>query len=143
MAGADPNRRDRNGAASIHAPINWTQKDPAPALVLLLDHGARIDIRNQQEMTALLLAARYGESIAPMQALLERGADPNAVDQDGNTLLHCVAMNAKPGGKQRLAFALAAGGDPAAVNHKGQTALDRARLMRNQPMIDLLAALNP
>ena len=142
-AGADPNRQDRNGAAPIHALINWTKKDPAPALALLLDHGARIDIRNQQEMTALLLAARYGESLAPMQALLARGADPKAVDQNGNTLLHCVAMNAKPGGKQRLAFALAAGGDPAAVNQKGQTPLDRARLMRNQSMIDLLAALNP
>lgn len=142
-AGADPNRQDRNGTAAIHSLGHWSKKNPAPALALLLDHGARIDIRNQQAMTALLLAARYGESIAPLQALLERRADPNAVDENGNTLLHCVAMNAKPGGKKHLAFALAAGGDPAAVNHKGQTALDRARLMRNQPMIDALAVLNP
>ncbi len=142
QAGADPNRKDRNGAAPIHSLAYWSQKDPAPALALLLDHGARIDIRNQQGMTALLLSARYGTSLAPMQALLERGADPKAVDENGNTLLHCLAMNAKPGGNERLAFALAAGGDPAAVNHKGQTALDRARLTRNQSMIEALVALN-
>ena len=141
-AGADPNQQDRNGAAPIHSLAYWSKKDPAPALALLLDHGARIDIRNQQKMTALLLAARYGTSIAPMQALLARGADPRAVDERGNTLLHHVAMNTKPGGRERLAFALAAGGDPAALNQKGQTALDRARLTSNQPMIDLLAARN-
>ena len=141
-AGADPNRQDRNGTAPIHSLAYWSKKDPVPALALLLNHGARIDIRNQQQMTALLLAARNGTSLAPMQALLDRGADPAAVDERGNTLLHHVAMNTNPGSKERLAFALASGGDPAAVNHKGQTALDSARRMKNQPMVDLLGALS-
>ena len=141
-AGADPNRLDRNGTAPIHALAHWSKKDPGPAIDLLLAHGARIDFRNQQQMTALLLAGRHGISVAPMQALLDKGADPKAVDDRGNTLLHQMAMNAKPGGKDRLAFALAAGGDPAAVNHKGQTALDRARSTRNQAMIEALVALN-
>jgi ankyrin repeat protein len=135
-AGAHPNRQDRNGSAPIHSLAQWNRKDPAPALALLLDHGARIDIRNQQGMTALLLAGRYGTITAPMQSLLDRGADVQAVDDDGNTLLHCIAMNTKPGGSERLAFALAAGCDPSAVNNKGETPLDRARRMRNQPMID-------
>ena len=142
QAGADPNQPDRNGVFPVHSLAYWSQKDPAPALALLLDHGARIDIRNQQGMTALLLSARYGTSLAPMRALLEQGADPNAVDENGNTLLHCVAMNAKPGATERLAFALANGGDPAAVNHKGQTPLDRARITRNQAMLEALTALN-
>ena len=140
-AGADPNRQDRNGTAPIHSLAQWSQKDPAPALALLLERGARIDIRNQQGMTALLLAAQYGTSVAPMQALLDRGADPKAVDTNGNTLLHCVAMNTKPGGAERLAFVLATGADPAAVNKNGETPLDRARRMKNQPMIQALAAL--
>jgi ankyrin repeat protein len=140
-AGADPNRQDRNGTAPIHSLAHWNRKDPAPALKLLLDHGARIDIRNQQGMTTLLLAGRYGTSTTPMQALLERGADVQAVDENGNTLLHCIAMNTKPGGSERLAFALTAGCDPSAVNRKGETPLDRARRMRNQPMIDAFSNL--
>lgn len=140
-AGADPNQQDRNGKAPIHCLAQWNSKDPAPALALLLDHGARIDIRNQQGMTALLLAGRYGTSTAPMRAFLERGTDLHAVDESGNTLLHCIAMNTNPGGSERLAFALAAGCDPASVNRKGETPLDRARRMRNRPMIDALAEL--
>ena len=141
-AGADPNRQDRNGTAPIHSLAYWSKKDPLPALALLLDHGARIDIRNQQAMTALLLAARYGISVAPMQALLDRGADPKAVDENGNTLLHCVAMNTKPGVAERLAFALAIGGDPAATNSKGERPLDRARRMKNLTAVDALMALD-
>ena len=140
-AGADPNRQDRNGKAPIHCLAQWNSKDPAPALALLLDHGAHIDIRNQQGMTALLLAGRYGTSTVPMQAFLDRGADIHAVDESGNNLLHCIAMNTNPGGSERLAFALAAGFDPASVNRKGQTPLDRARRMRNRPMIDALTKL--
>jgi len=141
-AGADPNRQDRNGTAPIHSLAQWNRKDPAQALALLLDHGARIDIRNQQGMTTLLLAGRYGTSTAPMKALLDRGADINAVDENGNTLLHCIAMNTKPGGPERLAAALAGGCDPKAVNNKGETPLDRARRTRNRPVIEALIDLH-
>jgi ankyrin repeat protein len=141
-AGADPNRQDRNGTAPIHSLAHWSKKDPEPALALLLDHGARIDIRNQQAMTALLLAARYGSSLAPMKALLDRGADADAVDNAGNTLLHYVAMNTKPGVEERLAFALAIGSNPASTNNNGERPLDRARQMKNIPAVDALMALD-
>ncbi len=139
-AGADPNQRDPNGAAAIHGIAYWSEKDPADALDLLRQHGAGIDIRNQQGMTALLLAARYGTSIRTLKRLLAQGADPDARDNDGNTLLHAAAMNSKDGTLERYDWVLANGGDPDARNHAGQTPSDRARLTRNVTLLSGLEA---
>lgn len=140
-AGVDPNARDRNGGAPVHQLSYWTKKPIDPTLELLLTHGARIDIRNQQEMTALLLTARGGTQVDVMKSLLKNGADPTLVDRDGNSLLHCVAMNRNAGASEMLNLALSIGGNPAAVNQKGQTPLDLARKYRNTPMIEALSEL--
>ena len=137
-ADADPNLRDGNGTAAIHGLATWSEKDPDAALTLLTAHGAQIDLRNQQGMTTLLLAARYGTSIRTLERLLAHGADPNARDNKGNTLLHCAAMNHKPGNDERLAWVLANGGDPEARNLAGQTPLDRARVTGNEAMVQAL-----
>jgi ankyrin repeat protein len=137
-AGADPNQQDGNGAAPIHGIAFWSEKDPDSALTLLREHGAEIDVRNHQGMTALLIAARYGTSIRTMKRLLSHGADPDARDDNGNTLLHAAAMNSKDGNIERYEWVLALGGDPEAVNTAGQTPLDRARVTGNAA---LLAAL--
>jgi len=137
-AGADPNQQDGNGAAAIHGTAIWSEKDPDLALTLLKEHGAEIDVRNHQGMTALLIAARYGTSIRTMKGLLSHGADPNARDDEGNTLLHAAAMNSKAGNLERYDWVLAIGADPDSVNDAGQTPLDRARVTGNA---ELLAAL--
>ena len=139
-AGADPNQRDGNGAAAIHGIAYWSEKDPHEALALLHQHDARIDIRNQQGMTALLLAARYGTSIRTMERLLEQGADPDARDNDGNTLLHAAAMNSKDGNMSRYDWALRLGGDADAQNDAGETPLDRARITGNTSLLRVLEA---
>jgi len=140
-AGVDPNARDRNGRAPIHELAVWTTQSIDPALALLLAHGARIDIRNHQEMTVLLLNARGGSNVNVMKSLLKNGADPALVDRDGNTLLHCVAMNRNAGALEMLNMALSIGGNPAAVNKKGRTPLDLALKYRNAPMIEAFSKL--
>ena len=120
-AGADPNQQNKNGGAAIHSIATWAEKDPEAALTLLRDHGADIDLRNQHGMTALLLAARYGSSIRTLERLLAHGADPNAQDDKGNTLLHAAAMNSKEGNLARYDWALAIGGHPESRNKAGQT----------------------
>ncbi len=134
-SGVDPNLRDRNGAAAVHSLAVWHDRDPEAALELLVRSGADIDLENQQGMTALLLAARYGTSLRTIQRFLAHGADPNARDGDGNTLLHAAAMNAKPGHAERYRWLLEHGGDPQAVNDAGQTPLERARATRNGPIV--------
>ena len=135
-AGADPNQQNANGAAAIHSIATWVEKDPDAALTLLREHGADIDLRNQQGMTSLLLAARYGTSIRTMERLLAHGADPDARDDKGNTLLHAAAMNSNEGNLARYDWVLAAGGNPKSTNKAGQTPLDRARITGNHALAE-------
>jgi hypothetical protein len=82
-------------------------------------------------MTTLLLAAQLGPNPRVMNALLDAGADPSLVDKRGNTLLHCVAMNTKPGGPERLKTALSVTRTLDTRNTSGLSALDLARKYRN------------
>ncbi len=137
-AGTDPNLKDRNGGAAIHSIALWTEKDPDAALTLLIEHGADVDLRNQQGMSSLLLAARNGTSIRTMERLLAHGADPDARDDKGNSLLHQAAMNSREGNLARYDWVLALGGDPEAGNDAGQTPLDRARVTGNTTLLNAL-----
>lgn len=93
-------------------------------------------------MTTLLLSAKNGTSLRTVNRLLAHGADRNARDDKGNTLLHCVAMNHKDGNaEERLAWELVNGVDLKAVNPAGQTPLDRARVVGNRAMIEAIGSL--
>ena len=140
-AGAHLNVHDRNGTAPLFGLIHWEIKDPGEALTLLKKFGADIDIRDQQGMTTLLLAAQLGPNPKVMKALLDAGADPSLVDNRGNTLLHCVAMNTKPGGRERLQTALSVTRTMDTRNTSGLSALDLARKYRNASVAEGLMAM--
>ena len=90
-----------------------------------LVYGADVDLRNDQGMTTLLLSAKNGTSLRTLERLLAYGADRNARDGKGNTLLHSVAMNHKDSqAQERLAWALANGGDLESTNAAVQTPLN-------------------
>jgi len=74
----------------------------APAIKLLLEHGAIVDLPNSQGMTPTLAASGMGStdadtrgyfttsdvqerSIASLELLLAHGIDTTAVDRDGRT----------------------------------------------------------
>ena len=56
---------------------------------------ATIDIRNNREQTPLLLAVSQGH-VAIMEALVMRGADISAEDEDGDTCLHLGLARTTP-----------------------------------------------
>lgn len=69
----------------------------AAMINLLIKAGIDVDyIERQDDMrtgnTALLFAIRYGDNdaIKSIQLLLKKGANPNAVDSNGNTPLHVL-----------------------------------------------------
>nr|HEV7953661.1 ankyrin repeat domain-containing protein [Candidatus Acidoferrales bacterium] len=73
-----------------------------------------------------------------VNALLDHGANVNAKDPDGNTLLMLVSAcdEATPDTVKRL---IAGGADVNAKNPRGQTALDFARARGKTAVVDLLA----
>ena len=82
-------------------------------------------------------AARAGDAHA-VALLLAGGADPCAVDDDGQTTLHLAALAGDLAGCRAL---LAAGADPRALNYAGRTPLDCAVAVEDSTARDALAAL--
>ena len=56
----------------------------------LLTHGAHIDARNGQKMSPLMFAACEGTPAA-VSLLIARGADVNARDADGRSMIVCAS----------------------------------------------------
>jgi len=118
--GAKVDARDTGGWAALHFAAQ--HESPETALVLIR-HGAAIDIReNGVGDTPLHHAAMRGkERVA--EALLDHGADVNAVNAFGTTPLHEAAV----GGHAKLVETLIArGADVDARDGQGRTALERA-----------------
>ena len=94
-------------------------------LVLLLDHGASVNLAATTGDTPLMVAAdRYQASI--VKVLLDHGGDPNAMDRDGNTVLIRAAASKHSWEEERkplVPLLLAKGADPTRKNSRGVTAL--------------------
>lgn len=114
-AGADPNRPGAGGETPMHAAA--FVDDPEP-LRLLLAHGGDANVRNPRTGQVPLARAILGFSHAQVQMLLDAGADPNAADNNGKTLLHTAGgVNA---GDVILQL-LKAGASPLAKNSRDET----------------------
>jgi len=89
-------------------------------LKLLLDHGAKVDARDREERTPLMLACRSGH-VEAATILLDHGADLNAVDVEQGNAIHFAAG----AGQVEIARLLVSrGADVKSVNRRsGETAL--------------------
>jgi len=103
--------------------------------------GADVNARERTgDRTPLHFAAYSGKnggepSTELVQALLEAGADVNAVDSGGSTPL----AEAMPNGNVEIAkILLAAGADPAVKNKHGETAHDVAKARNHEALQALL-----
>ena len=114
------------------------------ALRRLLERGVAVnarDCRGRVSLMHLFNRQTCGLHSGSMEEfLLEAGADVQAVDSEGNTILHYIAdCYSLPEAKQaaRLLFDF---GVPsvAAVNNAGETPLDRATRRNNEGLVKLL-----
>ena len=93
--GADPNGQDLLGKTPLGYAIS--EKDEITFVRILLDAGARVDTRRPVSMRTLLHeAAQRNRHPEVIELLLSRGADINALDNTGASVLHFSTLNADP-----------------------------------------------
>lgn len=117
----------------------------ARPLEALLAAGTPVDLRSDSDFTPLMyFANRYAWDEGPdenmiLRVLLRAGADPNAINKDGETALHRIAPSANIEGVKLL---LDAGGDPLALTPKGDSLLHwAARNNGDAKMVSYLLSL--
>ena len=89
-AGADPSIVDEAGETCLHTAIR--SKCSRKHLEALITHGADVNATNENSETAIRLAYQMGNEHA-INELLKAGADPNIVDEAGETCLHTAVRS--------------------------------------------------
>jgi ankyrin repeat protein len=110
-SGADPNLEKAEGLAT---PLSVAATATSPEIVHLLARaGGDVSVRSDAGYTLTHLAARTG-CIPPavLRALLEEGAPPDAVAQDGRSPLLCAAKSGKEGRAAKIRLLLEHGANP-------------------------------
>ncbi len=132
-AGADPNRRGRQGRTPLHYATT------AAATKLLLDAGADIAARDDTGCTPLVAACadRHDEVVA---VLLARGSDVRSTDEKGRAALHNVALT-RTAGPRQIRRLVEAGADPNQPDADGRTPLHIAAGVHIGEMATILVKL--
>ena len=91
---------------------------------LLIARGAAINHSDEDGRTALMYAARNGDTLA-VKALLRNGASVNLADNGGETALMKAAASSCT--EATVSALLGAGADLSARDHEGRNALDSFR----------------
>jgi ankyrin repeat protein len=119
-----------NGANPDLGFPNSLWKPPGELAELYASHGADVNAVSP-EGEPLLHSRIHWNLTSVVLWLLEKGADPNSRDGDGNTPLHRVARR---GGNRRITEALLRhGADPDATNAAGLTAAEVLKQPRGGP----------
>lgn len=120
-----------------HTPLGLACFFAGPSTAaFLVDRGADVGTAARNDMRVQPLhAAVAARNVDAVALLLERGADPDARQQEGYTPLMAAAG---AGRSDMVDMLLARGADPGLVNHAGKTAADVAREQGHDALADAL-----
>lgn len=141
-AGAVTEHRDHNGERALQWAARQSFLNPfrdnAECARLLLQAGSPADsAADRYGSSPLIDVSRYGSDPEMVRHLLAAGADPDRVDQSGETALYGAAGSPRDSESARLL--LEAGADPnVRVSHRDRTPLHRAALHGRPRTIRLL-----
>lgn len=140
LSACDPSPEELNAA------LREAIRDGNPeAVAETLEGGADIGHRFGIEDTVLHLAVRPGR-VAALPILLEAGADPNLVNEDGQSALHAVSLhsandlNDEAFAADAIAQLVAAGADVSVRDHRERTPLSLAAFRGNAVAVEALLA---
>src|SRR3990172_3577318 len=124
---------------NAHQPIETTLQRLAGEgnnllINILLDHGADIEARDNNDFTSLHYAAFNGHQVT-VALLLERGANIEARDNQGVTPLHIAALD---GHQATVALLLDRGANIESQGNQGQTPLHYAAAYGHQATVAFL-----
>lgn len=140
-SGADPNLRSSDPPhwTPLHAAIEELENDGSiDAIVLLLRHGAQVDLRDGSGDATPLLMAVFRGQLEAVRLLLAAGADPGSVGAEGDSPLRVAVER---GARDLAELLLRAGADrtiDGAGGPSGMSALGRAAFHLDVAMIELL-----
>lgn len=105
---------------------------------LLLNHGAKVNVRSDLQYGPLHRLARYSRDPRAVELLLEHGAEVDAKSNVGTTPLHEAMISAVP---EVVEVLLSCGADPNARTQSGLTPLHWAVMPFNEPPNDRKPAI--
>ncbi len=125
--GVNVNARGEEGNSAL-MDVEHCKGDSDPSRVelveLLITNGAAVNLQSGDGSTALMYAARNGDTQA-VNVLLRNGALVNLADKEGETALMKAAASSC--NEETVRALLSAGADLNARDHKGRNALDSFR----------------
>jgi ankyrin repeat protein len=130
--GANPTHTDNEGNTCLHIACKYGNSD---CVKLLLDLNLPVNCKNHKQETPLHIAAAsyYNKGIVAL--LLEKGADPNIKNADGNTSFHCATQK---GIFANVRLFIEMGADVNAEDKNGKTCLHYAAKRGNLQCVELL-----
>lgn len=115
----DVNHQDRQGRTALHYASHTCCEHTAAVVSLLLQNGAKVDIKDKHGFSPLHFASQAG-SVEAIQLLLDAGADPSAMGLGAIAPLHLAAS---AGNTAAVRVLLEHGADVLSFSHDGKSPL--------------------